>query len=364
MSETKTVNNSWRLEGLNARIISIVFLMLLAGVLTYGGYTVYRVFSDSWVAPINLSPDNDHVIKINIELTRQLTEMESMRADIDRCTDDIIATDMAIAQIKSLKTKLTSAMKWSADYQSDQSRMLKKVKKTLSKQKGLLDSLYATQADMAKESKQQLDAGLISKLEYQKEKQMVDHLKLSTSENQRSILELDMVEKKIDVELEAWRKGLEQVQSENSDSTMNGNIMPEVLEREEQRIHLELDLLKLEAERRALVAEKNIAEKSMKKMGAILEHIQNRPLYRAIKASTNIAFVPYSELENIQEKDAVIQCVLSIFHCQVVGKIMEILPGEVVTQDPWGELKRGQYVILDLVSNDAIKENILRVRRI
>jgi hypothetical protein len=49
-------------------------------------------------------------------------------------------------------------------------------------------------------------------------------------------------------------------------------------------------------------------------------------------------------------------------HCHEVGRIAEVLPGEVVTQDPWGELARGQYAILALDDASAVRERVLRVR--
>ena len=39
-----------------------------------------------------------------------------------------------------------------------------------------------------------------------------------------------------------------------------------------------------------------------------------------------------------------------------------VLPGEVVTQDPWGEMARGQYAVLLLDDKDAVRERVLRVR--
>ena len=45
-----------------------------------------------------------------------------------------------------------------------------------------------------------------------------------------------------------------------------------------------------------------------------------------------------------------------------VGRVAEVLPGEVVTQDPWGTIARGQYAILELSDHDAAKEKVLRAR--
>jgi len=51
-----------------------------------------------------------------------------------------------------------------------------------------------------------------------------------------------------------------------------------------------------------------------------------------------------------------------VFACRTVGHVGEVLPGEVVTQDPWGEIARGQYAVLALDDKDAVRERVLRVR--
>jgi hypothetical protein len=55
-------------------------------------------------------------------------------------------------------------------------------------------------------------------------------------------------------------------------------------------------------------------------------------------------------------------CTLSVFACRVVGTVSELVSGEVITQDPWGELARGQYIILEMRDRSALFERVLRVR--
>jgi hypothetical protein len=51
-----------------------------------------------------------------------------------------------------------------------------------------------------------------------------------------------------------------------------------------------------------------------------------------------------------------------VFNCHEVGRVTEVVPGEVATQDPWGELARGQYVVLALDDPPAVRARVLRVR--
>src|SRR5439155_22210563 len=112
--------------------------------------------------------------------------------------------------------------------------------------------------------------------------------------------------------------------------------------------------------RKALVAQRRIAVSGITKMDEILATLRARPLYRAVQASTDVAFVPYTQLDGVQPGGRVYRCAWGVFACRPVGAIAEVLPGEVATVDPWGEPARGRYAILSLLDHEAAREKTLR----
>jgi hypothetical protein len=48
--------------------------------------------------------------------------------------------------------------------------------------------------------------------------------------------------------------------------------------------------------------------------------------------------------------------------CKQVGVVAEVVPGEVVLPDPWGNMARGQYAVLNLSDGLAARAKMLRVR--
>jgi hypothetical protein len=98
-------------------------------------------------------------------------------------------------------------------------------------------------------------------------------------------------------------------------------------------------------------------------MDDVFRQLKSRPVYRAIQASTDVAFVPYTQLDGVSAGDLVVSCKWILFRCETVGRIAEILPGEVVAPDPWSDVARGQYAILDLSDPSATKEKVLRTRK-
>jgi hypothetical protein len=81
-----------------------------------------------------------------------------------------------------------------------------------------------------------------------------------------------------------------------------------------------------------------------------------------MKAATDVAFIPYTHLRSVRPGSRVLDCTWGVFACTQVGTVKEVLPGEVVTQDPWGEMARGQYAVLVMTDKDAVQERVLRVR--
>jgi hypothetical protein len=73
--------------------------------------------------------------------------------------------------------------------------------------------------------------------------------------------------------------------------------------------------------------------------------------------------VPYTQIEGVRTGAPVFHCaVWGVFACRHVGKVDQLLPGEVAMQDPWGTPMRGQYALLDLFQPDAAQSKVLRVR--
>src|SRR5258706_4447027 len=94
-SETKPQSQPEENVGAHPRIVAILALtaVLIAFAILARG--VYYAATDSWIVPINLSPDNDAVVQVNIRLNEQLMERARLRADADRIAADVQGVDTA-----------------------------------------------------------------------------------------------------------------------------------------------------------------------------------------------------------------------------------------------------------------------------
>lgn len=339
------------------RVLSATILVTFIFVLSYLLLSGFRAFTDSWVAPVNLSPDNDKVIALEIQLNSQLAEKERITAEQIRIEGEYGASASALNRLKEIKNKLEDMADWNAKYQTKQYSTLGELSANLNKQKKQIQKLLEGNQKILKDAQRQLAAGLIGKTEYDKQIQAYEGSKLTLKEITRKKIETELLLSNVEQERNAW------VGRTQADPGKITGTMPTVLAHEEAKARMDNEILKLESHLTALDFEKQAIKKTLAKMDEILEHIKSRPMYRAMEIDLELAFVPYEELKGIAVGHSINKCIFSFFHCQKVGVIAEIVPGEVVTQDPWGELARGQYVVLNLLEKSAIREKTLRIRR-
>jgi hypothetical protein len=140
-------------------------------------------------------------------------------------------------------------------------------------------------------------------------------------------------------------------------------LTPELLAQHDQHVRVELDLLRIEGERRSKLAQQQADEKELARMDELIAQMKARPIFRAIGSSQNVAYVPYTQIRDVVPGATVHDCsIWGVFLCKPVGKVAELLPGEVAMQDPWGTPTRGQYAILDLTDPSAARSRSLRIR--
>ena len=335
-------------------------LLLMAGTLAgvaWLGSTVFHAFSDAWVAPIHLSPDNDHVISLRLKANRQLAEMAHVEAEIARIDSELEAIGISIERLETVKANAQAPLRWNARHRGDEARGLDQMLRNLKQQHALLVRLEKRQQDRVADTRQQLAAGLVAGESLAREEQALDSLTLRLVENERSVGEAMLRRQKASQASRAYRAELDPFTPTHGEARM-----PDISASAEHEVRIELELVRLGAERRGLEALRRVAAERLADERALLADIEARPLYRAMRGATDVAFIPYEQLEGVTPGDDIMACLWGLMQCRDVGEVTELLPGEVVTEDPWGELARGRYAILKLHEPDAIREKVLRIR--
>lgn len=292
---------------LRARLLSLVALAIALLLLSRGGVAAYRALTDSFVAPFILSPDNDALLQHRITLNRLLVERENLADRLREIGASIEVDDQAIRRLEDLLRHDAAT-----NLRTLSTRQRTELRATLRGKEEYLTRLG-----------QDLAAGLAHRSDFERERVAMHQLRAAVHGNTR-----------------------------------------EQLSTHEMVMRLEVELLRRRADRNNRALELKRTQNALARMDEVLGQMRSRPLFRALDKSQHVAFVPYGELKGVQSGAPVFHCRLwSFLDCIPVGKVSEIVPGEVVTQDPWGSLARGQYAVLDLSDPAAARSKSLRVRR-
>lgn len=334
-----------------ARIVSLSTLVALVAGVGYVGREGYRALTDSFVAPTILSPDNDLVLQNKVRISELYVEKARAVAELEAIDADLVACDATITRLNGLRETASRALTWTRKVTAGQAVANVSDTKAIDKQRDTLAAMIDKQTKITEAARANLEAGLVTKLEFAKEQQSLHQLELSMLDNERKRIQADQQQRQNDL-----------AQASLATQGVSSIPMPEVVMREDQMVRIELELTRIQAELRKKTAEKKLLQDKLAKFDELEGQLKARPIFRAADQSMDVAFVPYTQLEGVREGQAVYDCVWGVFACKQVGRVSEMVPGEVILPDPWGTPSRGQFAVLDLTDRESAKSKTLRVR--
>ncbi len=345
-----TDENSTRFSKVTTRLASITALILLGAAGIAVARAGYRLWSDSFVAPITLSPDSEIVINSNLRLNELYAERAKMVAEQERLNAELSASDSAIQQLTELRQLTEGALSFVQGRAQEALRTGKQDLKELAERERKLLEMHEAQSAFVAEMSQSVEDGLVKRSDHLREQLSLSQLELAKVDTARARLETKL-------RLDNATRALGAMSDVRTVAAA-----PELIEHRSQAVHLGLEILRLTAEQRAARARLSVAEQEIAKIDELTAQMLSRPIYRAIRQELDVAFVPYTQLEGIEVGAEVNECLWGIAFCEPVGRVTELLPGEVIMPDPWGAQARGRYAVLRLDDVDAAKAKVLRVR--
>jgi hypothetical protein len=333
------------------RVSSFVALCGVIGAMAFVGSTVYHVATDGFVAPIILSPDSDMVIQSKLSMSQLLAEKIRITSKREAIDVEIQGSEEAIAELRALHESASKSLEWATSINGAQAAAGLQDLRTLARQRDTLTQMLADEEGFLERMKKDLDAGLVSKAEYARELHAMNQLRVTSLDNDRSQI--------------ASKVQMNQVRLTQEALAAGGRpriATPEMVSQQDQLVRVRCDMIRLQSERRSKLAERRSLDDELAKLDELLGQLKSRPIFRAIEANTNVAFIPYTQIEGVRSGTAIYDCIWGVFACKSVGHIAELLPGEAIVQDPWGSPARGQYAIMDLDDARAAQAKTLRVR--
>jgi len=322
----------------------------VAAMLTCAGDSAYRASRDSFVAPAILSPDSDVIITGKLKLGELLLERSRVAAAIEGIGAEVIADDKGIEQLEGLRAKLDRSLQFTSEVTSNKAVAGNAELGALLRQREILTAMVSEQKKLERNAQADVEAGVISRSDYAKETQTLGQYELALVENERTTLQRETEVRETRLTQRALTLPAE------------SPLTPELMVREDQKIHVQLEEVHLEAEKRSKLAEKAALSERIATLDALAAQLKSRPVYKAVERRLDVAFVPYTQIDGVQAGAQVYSCTWGLFFCKQVGMVAELVAGEILLPDPWGTPQRGQYAVLDLWDRESAKAKTLRVR--
>ena len=343
-----------------ARLLSLLALGALAVGIVAVVRGAYFAFTDAWIAPTQLSPQSREVVAVRVQAAKDKEQHARLESELTSAAAEIAATDLGLERLRMLEGGYSKAIRWSTSDRDDQLGALEGEKMLLERQRELTVEANERERVALERAKRNLEAGSITATDLDTAQESLARTQLARSEK-----ELEYI--RVNAELEAVSRAAAAFagagRSPSADRRRGSHASPDVVRLDELRINLEIQIARLEADRRAAEARERAAQAGLNSMDDLDAELESTPPFLATQREIDLAFVPYAHLKKVATGDIVYTCKWFLFGCAEVGRIGRLFPGEVVNDDPWGSVARGQYVELDMVDRTSMGERTLRVRR-
>lgn len=334
----KLIVSAYRMLGF--AILTIIVVVLVG----YIANTAFFYLSSSWVVPMQVSATDEKVVA----LQAQLSEQQNTR---DRLADELNQAERSIAAQQSFQLEFAKAIKMDLDGRKAALGRVRELANNAASTRRAIKSQNAAYAGNARRRmKQEFEAGLIDR------NAMLSggvQLAALTSSN------LSLAERQAEfetraAELEATTKSLDAILSNvDGDSALSY----EVLRIKQEYAASRLDLAKA-------IESRNTIKSSLARQDKIVGKLKGSSYLRAVEDGAAVAFVPYSNLSNVEKGTGVYACKVGMVFCHHVGEVLEVLQGEVQFKHPQRDkMLRGQMVEmkLDEEDDDAAAGDVLYI---
>lgn len=332
----KFLVNTYR--GLGFAILSIIVIVLVGYIATSAFYFV----SDSWIQPMRVARTDERVLA----LQAQLAEQENVR---DRVAAELNHADRYIAVQQAYQAEFAQAIR--ADLTGRRA--------ALGRVRDLAKG-YAGARDRVRRSNQAFAAASQRKMAEEYAAGLIDRGDMLSGKFQLAqITSSNMTLAERQAEYEDRAAAL-QAEAEALDAILDEKGGSAALSYDVLKIKQEYEMSRLEAQK--AIETRTALQASLARQDAVVEGLKQSPYLRAASGDDNVAFVPYGNMEDVKPGVGLYGCAAEMLFCRKVGKVVEVLEGEVQFKHPHREkVLRGQMIVVELKDRSAAEDDVLFV---
>jgi len=342
--------NAYKLAGI------AVLAAILAGLLSYLSLQGFFVFSRRWVAPTILSPTDERVLRLSVQLAEQTAARDRLsgeRRDLQARLDD---AERVLAQQLTFQQQFKNALRSDRAARAEELAMLLALRTKYVASQEEVVSANRAYAGLARTREDALLAA-----------SMVDRERYLTTNHQlaeMSELELSLAQRGIDLQsrIGRLRRDVHSIDTMSVGAKGDAALSLDLLKLQQDYVRSTADVAKATAARDNLAEQLRVTTVSLERFERLVAAIRNSPYLKAMEDHVTVAFVPYENLPHAYQGTPLYRCALGLIVCSRVGVVGQTLDGEVQQQHPIRtSTLRGAMVEIQLTDDSGAREKLLHV---
>lgn len=353
-----------------------VLCVLLIWTLAYLSMTGLFLLSDRWAAPFVAGPNHERVLREAATYNNQFALLESLKAKLDSAQSDIGHQKLVQESLDSEFTLILSSLLKLADASDIRRQLLGGA--VIGTVSGIDQNLRSVEASIRSTNEkyrnrfinsdqaQRVIASLREQQErlVQRRKQLVEvqqHQKLKQKQVNLQFSDNFGVAEAAQF-INAYKK------NQDKDALVEG-LLKANLDAPSSRVVR--DLLRVNTDLKRSREQVSLAERQIKELNTqiaslkpLVESMQKSPFAQASQKRIPMAFVPFSNLKDLQKGAPVYSCLLYFVICKSVGTVGDVLADEVTWPHPMFSAQvRGLFVRLELQDPRDSQQSLLFLNR-
>ena len=356
----KTVTNTMNRSLVVAYKIAgfTILSLILFGLLSYIALNAFFFLHSRWVAPAIIAPTDTRVLDLRARLAREIWNRKKVEVDAASVRAELAGARRVIELEEDYQTSFLAAVSKNARFKKGKLASVRALRRELA---AVQDDLERATRRFSKAQSEALSRAVEARLVDQEQRLTGEFrfaeldAKQVTLKGQKASLMSEVL--KISREVQALnsvaRNPTDSVPATVEGLELKRNFMNSVLTEENARDNF----WALQASEEALSEARQAYEE-------VVDIIRESPLLLAADGDLTVAFLPYENVDGVQEEAPVYSCAIYVVWCRKVGRIGAAIEGEVVSKHPiYGHDIRGQFVRLHLDEPSSAKKLILHAGR-
>lgn len=336
-----------------------VLFVILGALASYLLVHIFFYLSSSWVTPVLLSTSDDHVLRIESEISGQELVRDRLLGDRIEMSSKIRGLQQHRAAQKFLQQGIRQTLSGGQADRAAEATTLQKAAEAMKSVSPTITNLNTDYARQLQSSTDQLAVvHLITEQEMAQRKYQVSQLAIENASLAQHDADLNIRMRTLQRESESLRA-----------AANNGSSDPSALTFDVLKVKSQMDIAGLDQRQDAETAREllnriTLEDGTLGRIDALLASLYASPYLKAALQGQVLAFVPYQNLHNVMPGRPIYTCRLTLVWCNRAGEVVGSIAGEVLAKDPIsGKDERGVYFHINLHDTKVAEQQILYVGR-